>query len=224
MRSFAELVILSLTGAVPLGAQAPRAAAPDSAITAAVATAIAARWSVEPERLVLVWGVVPSHLPPGIAPSFRLAGGAQGWFAVIFESAGRLPVAAQVRAALRDTVLVASRAMERGAQLGVADIQAVEREVFSPDARRTQAAPGWILRLAVAAGTPLTDRVASPPAAVRARDRVRLVWTVGGARVSTDGTVLHDAPLGASVLVRDPHGRSGLRGIVASASEITMTP
>ena len=191
---------------------------------ASMGSSLAARWAVPASRVVLAWGSAARL--PGAGPDvpFRLLGGdAAGWFAAVFEPEGHPAVAVRVRAGVVESVTVAARPLSRGARLTPPDIGRVVRTDWgAPRPDSVGPAEGWVVRRAVAAGTLLDAQLVAPPPAVSAGALVRVEWTQGNVTLGFDGTALHDAALGAHILVR-PAGRSAaVRGTVVGPAAVRL--
>jgi flagella basal body P-ring formation protein FlgA len=228
MRSSASIPVLLFLVATPLPAQQRPAAAVPPALAAAVAAAIASQWDVEPARLVLEWGAAfaAESLGVGAETPFRLLGGSrEGWFAVVFERRERPPVATRVRAGVVESLDVARRPLTAGSRISPADVRREARVAWGPPSARQEPGveAGWIVRRAVAEGTVVEPPMASPPSIVAAGSSVRLIWTRGAVSVAVDATALHDAALGAPILVRVPGRRGQLRGTVAGPGLVSMS-
>jgi len=224
-----RLVLAGALGALVAGgvaAQQPPAARPEvpPAVAARVADALAQRWAVPVSRVVLAWGSAARL--PGAGPDvpFRLVGGdAAGWFAAVFEPEGHPAIAVRVRAGVVESVTVAARALARGARLAPPDLARAARTRWgAPRPDSTGPTEGWVVRRAVAAGTPLDAQIASPPPLVSSGTLVRVEWTQGNLTLGFDGTALNDAVLGAAILVR-PAGRSAaVRGTVVGPAAVRL--
>ena len=224
--------ILALAGALGAlvsggaAAQPPPTARPEvpPAVAARVADALALRWAVPVSRIVLAWGSA-ARLPyatPDVP--FRLVGGdAAGWFAAVFEPEGHPAIAVRVRAGVVESVTVAARALTRGARLAPQDLARVVRTSWgAPRSDNAGPAEGWVVRRALAAGTPLDAQVATPPPLVSAGALVRVEWTLGNVTLGFDGTALHDAVLGAPILVRQAGRSAAVRGTVVGPAAVRL--
>ena len=70
---------------------------------------------------------------------------------------------------------------------------------------------GWTARRSLGAGTVVTARLAQPPAAVRAREPLRVRYDRGGLRVTLDCTARERGAVGETVRATCPDTRSGYR-------------
>jgi flagella basal body P-ring formation protein FlgA len=178
------------------------AAAPPG-LSARVAGEIAGRWRVPVERIAVEWGRLPAIAPDDASP-IRLAGrGGDGWF-VVQLGQGDSAAAVRVRAGVRDTAVVAARALASGERLAPADVRDEPKVRWGPP--RPSAAgrpgPGWEVRRPVAAGEEIGWPSVVPPPAIAAGEPVELVWMRGSVRVSVTGIAVHAARLGEKVRVR----------------------
>ena len=109
----------------------------------------------------------------------------------------------------------AARAMARGESLAAADIAAAPGDTLAPHL------VGWTTRRMIAAGEVLRTPAVSPPASIRAGDRVAVVYAQGGIALRLAGTAATDAPLGARVAVR-VDTRRRFEGIVTAPGVVTL--
>ena len=220
-------VIGLLAGAAAARAQsaAARGEVP-AGLAAQVAARVAALWAVAPEAVHLDWG--RRSFPAGLTATtpFRLLGrGDGGWFAVVFEPPGSPQTAARVRAGVLDDAELAARPLAAGTRLAAEDIARTTRLHWgrAPSAA-ARAEVGWLLRRAVAAGTPLDSPVAVPPPLLRAGAPVRLLYTQGAVTVTLGGTALQDGRLGQRILVRPDGRRLAVSGTVADSDVVQLSP
>lgn len=195
--SVSALLIAALAAPMAVGSPAP------PGLCDRVAGEIAARWQVPAERIVLEWGRLPAG-PLEVGPTPRLSGrGVDGWF-VVQLGQGEATSAVRVRAGVRDTAVVAARALASGERLVLADVRCELRPRWGPPAASTspRPGPGWEVRRPLAAGEEITWPSAVAPPVIAAGAPVEMVWTRGSVRVSVTGIALHAARLGETVRVR----------------------
>jgi flagella basal body P-ring formation protein FlgA len=109
------------------------------------------------------------------------------------------------------TTPVAARDLPRGHVLAAGDVRAP----------RGASVVGWTTRRVIAAGEPLRAPAVAAPAAVRAGDRVAVVWRDAGIELRLAGTATHDAPVGGRVAVR-VDARRRLEGTVAGPALVRI--
>lgn len=80
----------------------------------------------------------------------------------------------------------------------------------------------WEARVALPAGTPVTDRVVRPVPAARQGDAVDVVVERGALRLSAPGTLLGDATVGEAVFVVNQATRVRLRGVLVDAHTVQL--
>lgn len=191
-----------------------------------VAQAVGMRWNATAHRLRLEWGVARQGRSISQDAMFRLVGnGTDGWFVVLFERAGRSPLAVRLRVASVDSVPVAIRPLIAGATLLDADVAYAERARWGPTAgsRSTIPSAGWRVRRAIRAGEALTAPKVAPPLLVRVGETVQLVWSRGGVRIIVEGLAVNAAMLGEEVRVRLRNRRGKARGIVTGPGTADLT-
>ncbi len=109
----------------------------------------------------------------------------------------------------------AARALARGEALASADIAAPAGDTTAPRL------VGWTTRRVIAAGEALRAPAVAPPAAVRAGDRVAVVYQQGGIALRLAGTAAADAALGGRVPVR-VDVRRRFEGTVTAPGVVTL--
>ncbi len=197
-----------------------RETGPGERITVRARGAIAERWGVDPNAIVIEWGTTPGVLAPELAEApLRLAGrGADGRFALVLVPEARRVVALLLRAGLGDSVPVAARALEQGRRLEQEDLRLEGRVHWGPPLATApeRAGLGWELRRPVAAGEPLVIPVVQSPQLVEAGDCIRLVWERGTVSVAMEGTALQSARRGETISARVPGRTDRVRGVVVA--------
>lgn len=185
---------------------------------------VSARWSVPASMLALEWGDARGALDP--TSSYRLAGqGADGHFILLFPPSEFERVrSVRVRVGVQDTVAVAVRSLARGAVIQPGDIRWETRVHWGPlPDSHTRPEAGWVLRRSVPAGAILTPTSAEPPPLVRSGDSVEVAYVRGSVSVTLKGIAVHNATLGAPVLVRLTDSRKHVRGIVSESGLVLAT-
>jgi flagella basal body P-ring formation protein FlgA len=114
---------------------------------------------------------------------------------------------------------LAARELPRGHVLTADDIRSGGAR-STPAARRSTLV-GWTTRRAIAAGEPLRAPAVAPPAAVRAGEKVAVVWRDAGIELRLAGTAAQDAPVGARVAVR-VDARRRLEGTVVGPALVRI--
>ncbi len=109
----------------------------------------------------------------------------------------------------------AARVLARGEALAAADIEAAPGDTLAPRL------VGWTTRRMIAAGEVLRAPAVTPPAAVRAGDRVAVLWQQGGVALRLAGTAAADAALGTRVPVR-VDARRRFEGVVTAPGVVTL--
>lgn len=110
-------------------------------------------------------------------------------------------------------VATAAHDLPRGVVLEASDI-VLEPVGDMARGATTAVTAGWITRRVIREGEALRPPAVSPPAAVKAGQPVRVVWSRGDLEVSVRGTALRDAALGETVSVR-VDTRRHLEGVAA---------
>ncbi|MDF1506065.1 flagellar basal body P-ring formation chaperone FlgA [Roseisolibacter sp. H3M3-2] len=126
----------------------------------------------------------------------------------LLVAAGLLVAGTPVRAQT-----VAARDLPRGHVLASEDIR--DGGARSTLAARRSPLVGWTTRRVIAAGEVLRTPAIAPPAAVRAGEKVAVVWRDAGIELRMAGTATQDAPVGARVAVK-VDARRRLEGTVAA--------
>ena len=218
------VVIGLLAGAAPARAQSAAQVPPG--LGAQVAAQVAERWAVAPEAVRLEWGRGALAAALTASTPFRLLGrGDAGWFAVVFEPPGGPQLAVRVRAGVLDSVVLAARPLAALTRLAPADITRQLRLRWgSAPAASARPEAGWLLRRAVAAGTPLDSPLAVPPPLISAGTPVRLLYGQGAVTVSLRATALQDGRLGQRILVRPDGRRLAVSGTVAGTDVVQLSP
>lgn len=213
------LVVVGALVARPVAAQQEIPAPLQAAVTATVAES----WGVPASDVRLEWGRLPEHPLPADAP-FRLVGrGSDGWFAVVVNRPDASPYALRVRAGVRVTMPVATRALTAGHAITEDDVQQVERVRWGvPAGEPVQSPIGAVTRRAVAAGDLLRSPTIAPPTLVTSGDRVRVTFQRGGVTVSATGTAVGRGALGETISVRLDTGYRRIRAVVVGTGAVQI--
>jgi len=194
-------------------------------LEARVSETIARAWQVPQSSIRLEWGHVPSTYPLSAEAPFRLLGqGINGEFVLAFDLAGGRQSAVKIRAGVLDSVLIASRPLQAGTRLALADITMTSRLHWGPPRRDDEPppGPGWIVKHSLAMGATLESPAVDPPPMVEAGAPIKLQWESGAVSVAVSGVAVNQAGLGQLVQVRTT-GRAGLvRGIVTGPGTARM--
>ncbi len=213
MTSFASVVL----AACVVGAPAPAAETPPvpDTVAARVAAAIADAWKAPAAVVRLDWPHVPFVQLAGDPPLHLLGTGANGWFAVRFDSTATGTLVLRVRAGVSDSVSVAVRPLAVGVPLQPGDLATERRFHYGPPrpANAERPGPGWELRRAVAAGDVVDEPTATAPTVIRAGEPVQVVWDRGDVHVTVQGTALQSARRGGPVRVRMPGARASITAV-----------
>jgi flagella basal body P-ring formation protein FlgA len=153
-------------------------------------------------------------LRPGLANSFELSGVGPGgkWMATVVA-----------RVQVASTVLVAARDLSPGQLLGAEDVTLEERDLaglLGEPLTRPEEAVGKRVRGSVRSGKVLTKAMLAEPQAMRRGEVVRLVASVGGVQVETQGRTLQSGAVGEEILVRNVRSGKTVKGVVVSADEV----
>lgn len=225
MDSFVKPVIvvsfLSVLLFAQIGAQEPDV---PPQLSRRISEAVAGLWSVPVERVLVEWGVVvdPSSLTADA--SFELRGsGRDGWFGVLVQRVSDPAFAVRIRAGVRDTVAVATRALAPGTVLASQDVGLAVRIRWGPPSTgRLFPQEGWTVRRAAQPGDVLERSHMQPPLLVQAGEVVRLVWHSGSVEVAIEAVALNRAALGEEVRVRLRDRRGRVRGVVTGPGTVEM--
>lgn len=181
-----------------------------------VQAAVAGRWSVRSDIIVLAWPETEA-IDVDAETAFRLVGdGTDGWFPLVIEKEGEPGTALRLRAGVSVEVPVARRSLKVGALLRRTDYSV--RTVVSwrkpPAKSRPPIGPGWRVVDAVQRGNDLSRSNVIADPVIRAGDHVRLRWKRGVVTVALDGQALHDAAVGDEITVRLRGRRGEATGVV----------
>lgn len=110
-----------------------------------------------------------------------------------------------VRLSRQQSVVVLTRAVNRGHVITAADVEVITRQARSgyPVLRDAAHAVGQRLRRPAAAGTELTPSWLETPAVIRRGQRVILVARSGGLEIRTNGEAMSDGGTGQQIQVRN---------------------
>ena len=192
--------------ALALTLAAPAPAVVESPVPAAfaarVAAAVAERWHVASDAIVLAWDGAPREAPEADA-AFQLAGaGVDGRFAVVLRPGTLASEALRLRAGVPDRVAVAARALAPGQRLGPGDWSLEARTTWGAPRTTSRPADGWDVRRAIAAGEPLAWPSVAPPRLIQGGDRLTLVWERDQVRITATGVALQGGARGESIRAR----------------------
>lgn len=181
-----------------------------------VRAALALRWNVVPEALVLEWGTPRGgDVPPDYRKVDLIGHGKDGRWVVSFrpDSGSREARSVLLRAGITRSIPVASRALERGTRLREADIEVQTRTVWGPDAVKDSPRAGWVVQRRIEAGEALTEPAVRPPLMVVSGRSVRALWSNGRVSLTVQATAVGSGSEGERVFVRTSQG-TRLEGIV----------
>jgi flagella basal body P-ring formation protein FlgA len=120
---------------------------------------------------------------------------------------------------------VASRPLLVGERLDQKMIGHAEITVWGPPGPEANSpTPGWIVRRALAPGDRLTPPAVEPAPVLRAGQRVRVVWIIGGVRVAAEGIAQNGAASGGRVRLRLSDRRGHAEGIARSSDSVFIIP
>lgn len=215
---FTALCLIS-AGVLEADAQTTNESAPlGREMETRVATVVAERWRVDPDRVVLQWGHVREGLNLGTETPFDVRGRTTGTnFTVVFSIKDRPPIALGLRVGLRSSSPLATRPLPNGHIVADGDVAWGDwvrwgNEVHDPAVE--QLPIGWRVRTSIAAGELIGAPAASPPPAVRAGSTVEVIWRKRLVVVRILGVAMHDAAVGQYVRIRLEGGRGSIRGVV----------
>jgi flagella basal body P-ring formation protein FlgA len=130
-----------------------------------------------------------------------------------------------VRVAVTGPVVVVTRPLARGALIGDADLQVVERDLAQLPFGHLQdpaRVAGMQLLRPVSAGTALTPGMLEAPRLIRRGQQVTLLATAGSVEVRMSGTALGDGAEGERVRVRNLNSKRVIEGVVTAAGQIQV--
>jgi flagellar basal body P-ring formation protein FlgA len=130
-----------------------------------------------------------------------------------------------VELALYDRVVVALRAVDRGATLTGADLTVEERDTSSLPAsymRDPAELAGFTLARSVVAGTVISPSLLSADHIIRRGDIVTLIAQSGGITVRAQGRALNDAALRARVRVQNLGSGRQVEGVVTATGMVEV--
>ena len=212
-------VLLSLL----LGATVAEAETPGMAVIAAAAAESQSRV----HQLRITEGAF-NRLPkpgPGMVFSARSLGSDAGWFRVDVKAQlhGELVGRAKLSFSWAGPVevLVALRAIAKGAEIGPDDISIEPYEGGMPTLFLTARADavGKIARYAIAPGTMLQKNAVRPRRLVRRGDRIRVYARTGGLVVTLDGTAVSGGGHGEPIRVRNARSSRIIEAVVSGPGE-----
>jgi flagella basal body P-ring formation protein FlgA len=122
--------------------------------------------------------------------------------------------------------LVAARALQRGEELGAADVRVVEQDLGSlPPGSLSVAteAVGKRLKRSIAAGTPVTSSMLKVTQLVRRGQAVVLLAKAGGVQVRSAGKALDSAAKGERVRVENSTSGRVVEGIVVAEGVVQVS-
>lgn len=227
----ALLAVLSgWIGAPGLGAQevpdSSRAWKPDGVRLEAVEAALAARWGVVSESLVLEWGTPRGGVIPDIYQEVELVGhGRDGRWVVSFRGSDGPGASRSVllRAGIRTPVSVAARSLERGDVISEEDMGTEMVTHWGPrPAAEDDCRPGWVAQRRIEAGERLSAPAVRPPVLVVSGRRVQALWSNGRISLTVLATAVGSGSLGDRVFVRTEEG-TRLEGIVQGPGEVLVS-
>lgn len=156
-----------------------------------------------------------------IRPAPRLA------VSVLCPQAGGWSARVTVKLQLFRRVLVTSHPLLRGDGLGIADVQAEERDVTHLGygyIENIEQVAGRTLSRALPAGSVLTPAALGGRRMVRAGDHVQMIARVGGIEVRADGVALGSGDNGARLRVRNAGSGKVVDGMVSAPGEVIALP
>ena len=176
---------------------------------------VARRWGIDPDRVHLEFGRISGSAPERVASVRLLGTGTNGhWVALLSPADPSVtPTRVRLRAGVQRAEPVATRDLERGAALSVADIGHDAVVIWgAPKGQAHVVEPGWVVHRSIRAGEALKEPGVAPPDAVSSGDRIEVLWRRGAVSVSLAGVALGSGPVGTEVRVRTESGRE-LRGV-----------
>lgn len=215
---FAAAILASGFAAVPARAQSPR---PPAVATFAAATSvsgapigpwlraeIARRWAVAPARVELDWGDTPARIQDRPSADAELVGGAADqWVLTLPADADDGPRRVLIRAGVLRATPVATRELDRTAELGPDDVSWTDQVEWGPPQPPAPDPIGQRAQRRIRTGEALLAPAVGPGPWVESRAPVEVVFQKGRVTIALRGTALADALPGERVHVRLEDGR-----------------
>lgn len=196
------------------------------AIEARVRSLVAARWDVQPDAVVLEWGVVDAPWIPGAEVALSLTGsGHGGWWTVQFRGLEEYQddFLVRFRAGVAVPTPVATRRLERGVTLEASDIRWSETPIWGEPQEGSSRVvePGWVTRRVVRTGELLAPPTVDRPVLVEGGRDVEIQWERGTISLKLRGRAIQSGAMGERVWVRTESGHR-LEGTVDGPGRVVV--
>lgn len=200
--------------------------APGEVAVQAVRGALAERWGVVPESLVLEWGTPRGgEIPPDFQEVELVGSGKDGRWVVSFRSREEPRDARSVllRAGVTTSVPVATSSLERGTTLSGEDMAMESRVHWGPlPSSSDLCQEGWVVQRRIRSGEALLFPAVRPPLLVVSGRPVQAIWSNGRVTLTVQATAVGSGALGERVFVRTEAG-TRLDGVVQGSGEVLVS-
>ncbi|MFQ5538163.1 MAG: flagellar basal body P-ring formation chaperone FlgA [Gemmatimonadota bacterium] len=222
MRLSIQLLVLATAVLAPRPVVAQEPPVP-AIVDARAREAVATRWAVSSEDLVLEWGGASGSIAEN--SGVEIAGtGRNGYWIVRLQGPTGNPVSVQLRTGWLASRPVAARSLQRGQVVTEDDVSYRKDVVWNaPSLGVPFVKPlGWVSQRSVRRGEVLQKPTVRPPLLVSSGRPVEIRWRRNGVGITAAGTAVGTGALGESVYVRTASGKR-MRGVVVAPGTVDVS-